>query len=287
MIPLSIVIGAITLGFLYALMAMGYSLINGIIHITNLAHGHIIIIGSYLLYLFIIQVGLNPIAAVLGTVSVAFVLGMIFDTALFKSVRASPEAILLVSVGLAVLIDQMMLIIWGPNQLTVPRFINFPIEIGGVSVDSQRLSSVIVVLVILSILWLFLKKSKQGTALRMVGDNRELAMLSGINVEKIFKLTAGLATALAACGGCLLAPLFGMIPETGWTYLIKSFAVVLLGGTGSLFGSMIGGLVLGSTETLFGFYISSAYEDVVFFVTILVVLSVRPSGLFGRRTERI
>lgn len=285
--PIIPIVAGMVLGLIYMLMSLGYSLIYGVMKIANLVHGGFVVIGSYLLYFFYTQLGVGPFVGMALTLLTAFLIGIVFEEYLIRPIRKVEVIVLSFTLAVAVLLEQLPLAIWGPWYLRVPSFTYTTIEVGGVIILGQQIISVFIVVAIVSALWVFLMKTKLGKAVRMVAEDPELALLSGINVENIYRLTYGVGTVLAASGGVLLAPLYGIFAPMEWTFLLKAFAIVMLGGMGSFGGAVIGALTLGLTESLFGVYVSSAYKDVIYYIVILLVLIVKPSGLLGKVVERV
>jgi branched-chain amino acid transport system permease protein len=279
---MQVILSGLLLGGIYALMAVGLSLTMGVMEIINLAHGVFYALGSFVIFSLITQAKINPFLALFITFVIIFFVGMICERLLVRPIRDSHMHVMIVTFSLAIFAEQCIHIGWGVLYLSIPPFIKGELKIGQVFLDYQRLLSFLIGMATIVVLAIALKKTKLGKATRMVQQDSEMAMILGINVDLISMVVYGLGAALAAAAGCLLAPLYLIFPAMGWTPLLVSFAIVILGGMGSIVGTVVGGLLFGLTMLLTSYYIASGMVNVVPFLAIIVVLLIRPRGIFGK-----
>ncbi|MCB2192587.1 MAG: branched-chain amino acid ABC transporter permease [Deltaproteobacteria bacterium] len=273
------------LGCNYSLIAIGLTIIFGILNIINLAHGEIYMLGAFVAYFLVTIVGLNFFVALVIAALAMGVVGVIVERVVFRPVRGKGEInYFIVSVGLLIFIENGALLLWGtePRSMSLPWASNL-IHLGEVIITSQRLITVGISLLIILGLHFFIKYSKMGKAMRATEQDHEGAMAVGIGINEVSMFTFGLGSALAGAAGALMGSLFVIQPMMGFSPLIKAFVIVVLGGLGSIMGAIVGGLILGMTEVLGAVYISSAYQEIYAFVILILVLSIRPRGLFGQR----
>lgn len=279
---LQILISGLLLGGIYALMGLGLSLTLGVMRIVNLAHGVFYALGSFVIYSFVVQAKVNSFLALLFTFIIIFFLGIVIERILLKPVRESEMNVMIVTFALAIFAEQCIRLGWGVMYRSTPPFFSGELKIGQLFLDYQRMLAFGIGMAIIIGLVIALKKTKLGKATRMVQQNYEMAMLLGINVNFVSMLVYGLGVGLAALAGCLLAPLYLIFPAMGWTPLLMSFAIVILGGMGSIMGTVIGGFLFGLTTLLTSYYISSGMVNVVPFLAMIITLLIRPGGFFGK-----
>lgn len=279
----------IVLGAIYGLSALGFTLVFGAARIVNFAYGEILMLGAFLTVSLAGALGLNFFVAMpVAMLGIALFSVVMFYVAL-RPVMRGPSAglqgelqVILVSLGLLYLLREAAVIIWGtaPRQLDmgVPGFL----EIGDVIMPNKRLVVVGIMLVLVVALYLLLYRTRIGKALRAIAQNREGAMAIGLNPDRIVAFVFAVSGALACAAGSLLGTLYAVDPGMGDPPLLKSFVIVIFGGLGSVPGAILGGLAIGLIETLAGAYISFAFKDVFTFVALILVLVLRPAGLFGR-----
>jgi branched-chain amino acid transport system permease protein len=277
-----VILSGFLLGGTYALMAVGLSLTLGVMHIINLAHGLFYTLGSFIIYTLVVQPKVNSFLALILTFIVVFLVGLIIERILIRPIRDSHLNVMIATFALAIFGEQCIHLGWGVKYLSAPPFIKGEFQIGQVILDYQRLLSFAIGMALVAILAIVLKKTKLGKATRMVQQDREMAMVLGINVNLISMVVFGLGAALAAAAGCLLAPLYLIFPAMGWNPLLISFAIVILGGMGSIGGTVIGGILFGLITLLTSYFISSGMVNVVPFLAIIATLLIRPSGFFGK-----
>ena len=277
-----IIYGLVSSG-VYALLAVGFSLIFGVARIANLSHTAFYMLAAYLIYSLTSAAGLNLYVAIILAIVIVTMLGTISYRLLIVRVRQHEATTLIVTIAMAVIIQEAILKGFGGQPQGVPKLISGSMEIFGVSVLNQQLLTLGVVILLLVATWAFLMKTKSGVAIRSTAQDREVANLMGIDVPRIEMLTMAISVGLAAIAGALVAPLVVLTPGMWAHPLVMVLAVVVLGGLGSLKGSLIGALVLGFTENLVVFLApSGAYlKTSVALAIMLIVILIKPEGLFG------
>jgi len=282
MINLEILVNGILLGGLYGLMASGFSLIYGVGKVVNLAYGHIFMVAVYMMYLMTVSWKLNFLVAFPLTLLITVFLGIGVQY-LLERVALSHLRVLFLSVGLATILENLLLAYFGGVYRFVPSPIPGLIDIGGIRLQTYWVITFASTLLIYVALSAIIASTYLGKSLRAVSQNEEASWLMGIDVRKIKILAGGIASALASIAATFILPIYPICPHMGWTYLLFGFAIVVLGGMGSILGTLMGGVILGMCELLFGYYISSGLRGILFFLTIVIVISIRPEGLLGKR----
>ena len=274
-------------GSIYALIALGYTMVYGIAKMINFAHGDIIMVGAYTLYIGIALLHLPVIAAMLLTAVVCSVLGVLIEKIAYKPLRnAPPLAVLITAIGMSYFLQSVALLIFSSTPIPFKSVITLEsVQVGSVNISGITIVTLAVTTVIMVALTLFINKTKAGSAMRAVSEDRGAAELMGINVNRTISMTFAIGSALAAVAGILyicqyqsLRPTLGALPG------IKAFVAAVLGGIGSVPGAMLGGIVLGLIESLSKAYISTELADAIVFGVLVVVLLVKPSGLLGKKT---
>ena len=279
-------INGLRTGSIYALIAIGYTMVYGIAKMINFAHGDIIMVGAYALYFSISVLGLPVPVALLLTVIVCSVLGVLIEKIAYKPLRkAQPLAVLITAIGMSFFLQSSSLLIFGstpiPFQSVIP---NENIKVGPVIISSITLVTLVVTAVAMILLTLFINKTKLGSAMRAVSEDKEAAELMGINVNSTISMTFAIGSALAAVAGILYISQYqSMKPTLGALPGIKAFVAAVLGGIGSIPGAMLGGILLGLIESVSKAYISTELADAIVFGVLIVVLLFRPSGLLGKK----
>jgi len=278
-------------GSIYALIALGYTMVYGIAKMINFAHGDIIMVGAYALYVAIVLLNMPVIAAVLFTITVCAVLGIVIEKVAYKPLRKAPVlAVLITAIGMSFLLQSVALLIFKANPIAFKSIINIkPVLIGNITISGITMVTLVVTFVCMVALTLFISKTKAGSAMRAVSEDKAAAELMGINVNKTISMTFAIGSALAAVAGILfvcqyqsLKPTLGALPG------IKAFVAAVLGGIGSVPGAMIGGILLGVIESISKAYISTELSDAIVFSVLVLVLLVKPSGLLGKnRIEKV
>ncbi len=277
------VIIGIQLGSQYVMVALGLTLIFGILDISHFAHGHLYMIGAYLLYMVMVLGGVNYWLALFICMAALALVGMLVERAVYRPLRGQPQInTFIAAIGLILMLETLVRGIQ-PKALSVPKPIDKTLSFGGISMEVQRLIVIIGAILLITALQLFIKRTRLGTATEAVAQDREGASLVGISVNRISALTFAVATALAAAAAVFMAPLAFISPEMGGVLILKAFVIVVIGGLGSIKGAIAGGYILGLLEALAIAYVSSAYKDVFAFAVLIVILAVRPTGLFRGR----
>lgn len=280
---LQTVLNGLLLGGIYALAALGLSLVFGIMDVVNLAHGHFLMVGGYVAVILLSLYGVTPLAGMFVAIAVLFVVGLAVQRAILSRVVGDGiERPILVLFGVALVLQNVGQYLLGSNaRSTELGFGLGAISLGSISLSSSRLVTFLVALLLVAVTWLLLHRTDVGRAIRATAQNRAAAQYVGIDTERVYVVTLGVGSALAGAAGALLSMLFPIDPFVGWSYLLKGFAVVVLGGVGSIGGTLVGGLVLGVSENVGALYIGGSYRDIVSFAIFLIVLLIRPEGLFG------
>jgi len=279
----AIIINGLTSSGVYALLAVGFSLIFGVARIINLAHTAFYMLAAYLIFTFASSLGLNLYLSVILSIIIVTVAGVFSYRLIIARVRQHETTILIVTIALTIIIQEFILMGYGGHFRGVPSMISGYATILGVKVTCQYLLTFGAVIVILLLIWVLLMKTRLGVAMRATAQDREVANLMGINVARIEMIAMAISVALAAIAGALVAPLFVLTPGMWMHPLVMVLAVVVLGGLGSLKGSLIGALILGFAETLVVFLVptGSFLKGAVALSIMIVVIMLRPSGLFG------
>ena len=280
---LDITISGLINGSVYALLAIGFSLIFGVARIVNIAHTAFYMLAAYFIYYGTHRLGLNPALCMLVAIALVTLIGLISYRLFIAPIREHEAAVLIATIALALVFQELMLIIFKGDFLGVPSLIEGYLVIFGVKVAYQQLLTFGVALLVLAAVWALLLKTRLGLAIRSTADDREVANLMGMNESRVAMMTMGVSVGLAAFSGAVIAPLTIVNPFMWMHPLIMMMAVVVLGGLGSLKGSFIGAYVLGFAESLVVFLIPmGAYlKDSVALSIMILVLLIRPEGLFG------
>jgi len=284
----SLFLYGIALGGIYALFGAGLSLIYGVQDLANFAQGSFLMLGAYIAYFTINLLTHEPLTAILISFLLIFALGIIIDILLLDRIRkTSGERWLvpgfIVTTGIMLIFDQLAFLGFGGQYRNVREFYPMILSIGGIRITFDRIFILIFTLCVFIALEVFIYKTKLGRAIRAVALNRDAANLMGINVSRIYAITFGLGVGLAAIAGSLILPIFSIYHKIGDETLTSAFSVVILGGCGSMVGALIGGLILGLLEAFTTYYIGSGLAKIFFFLLIIIVLMIRPTGMFGRR----
>ncbi|MDD3278357.1 MAG: branched-chain amino acid ABC transporter permease [Lachnospiraceae bacterium] len=288
---ISHLINGISLGSVYAIIALGYTMVYGIAKMLNFAHGDVIMIGAYVVFTSMTGMGLNPILSILLSMVVCTVLGVVIERIAYKPLRnaASPLAVLITAIGISYLLQNVALLLFGAGAKTFTNVVTFPsISLAGgkLTITGVTIVTILACIVIMVGLSLFVGKTKPGRAMQAVSEDRGAAQLMGVNVNGTIALTFAIGSALAAIAGVLLCSAYpSLTPYTGAMPGIKAFVAAVFGGIGSIPGAMIGGILLGIIELLSKAYISSQVADAIVFAVLIVVLLIKPTGLFGKNIQ--
>lgn len=285
---LSYLINGISLGSVYAIIALGYTMVYGIAKMLNFAHGDIIMVGGFTAFTVVSTMGGSSAAGILAAVVVCTVLGVTVERVAYRPLRgASPLAVLITAIGVSYLLQNVALLLFGSNARQFTSVVNVPalkLAGGELSISGVTLVTIGACIVIMIALTTFINKTKIGQAMLAVSEDRGAATLMGINVNGTIAVTFAIGSALAAIAGVLLCSAYpSLTPYTGSMPGIKAFVAAVFGGIGSIPGALIGGVLLGVIENLAKAYISSQLSDAIVFSVLIIVLSVRPTGILGRK----
>lgn len=277
------IINGIAIGGVYVLIALGLTTVFGILGIAHFAHGSVSMFGGYLTFFFVTGWGIPLLLAILISLLVGLVLGVLIELLAYRPVRdASHINAFIVALGLTMMVEGINLELFGHEQVVIPTDFSRVFNIGGVTIPELRLYVILAAAFLIAAMTIFVERTKTGQAIRAVAENRDAAILMGVNVKTIPLVVFAISTALGVCAGVMVGSLFAIAPGIGEGLVVKGFAVLILGGLGSIPGAVVGGLVLGITEALAAGFISSAYKDVIAFVVMIGVLLFRPQGLIGK-----
>lgn len=288
---ISYLINGLSLGSVYAIIALGYTMVYGIAKMLNFAHGDVIMIGAYVALMSMTQAGMPPAAAVVVAVVACTLLGMLIERVAYKPLRnaSSSLAVLITAIGVSYLLQNIALLVFGANAQTFPSVIKWSgISLAGgkLNISGETIVTIAACLIIMVVLVLFVQKSKPGQAMRAVSEDKGAAQLMGINVNGTIALTFAIGSALAAIAGVLLCSAYpSLTPYTGAMPGIKAFVAAVFGGIGSIPGAFIGGLLLGVIEIMGRAYTMSQLADAIVFAVLIVVLLVKPTGLLGKKIQ--
>ena len=283
---LSYLISGISLGSVYAIIALGYTMVYGIAKMLNFAHGDVIMVGGYVSLLTMTSLKLPIWAAILLAMVVCTVLGVLIEGLAYKPLRSAPSlAVLITAIGVSYFLQNSALLVWGANPKVYSPIIEGALKLfdGQLTITYVSMLTVCVCVVIMIALTIFTSKSKMGKAMRACSEDKAAAQLMGINVNKTISLTFAIGSALAAIAGVLLCSSYPTLqPTTGSMPGIKAFTAAVFGGIGSIPGAFLGGILLGIIESLAKAYISTQLANSVVFAVLIIVLLVRPAGLLGK-----
>lgn len=288
---LSYLINGISLGSVYAIIALGYTMVYGIAKMLNFAHGDVIMVGGYIALTVMMNSGAHPVIAVLAAIVVCTVLGVVIERVAYRPLRnaASPLAVLITAIGVSYLLQNVVLLIFGSSPKSFQSVITLPdlkLAGGSLVITAETIVTIVSCIVIMVCLLTFINKSKPGQAMLAVAEDKGAAQLMGINVNRTIALTFAIGSGLAAVAGVLLCSSYpSLSPYTGSMPGIKAFVAAVFGGIGSIPGALIGGILLGVIEILGKAYISSQLADAIVFAVLIVVLLVKPTGLFGKNIQ--
>ncbi|MGI6079966.1 MAG: branched-chain amino acid ABC transporter permease [Candidatus Avilachnospira sp.] len=287
---ISYFINGISLGSVYAIIALGYTMVYGIAKMLNFAHGDIIMVGGFTTYVITSSMGMSPAVGILSAVVVCTVLGVAIERIAYKPLRgASSLSVLITAIGVSYFLQNAALIIFGADTKSFQSVINVPALTfgdGAVTVSGVTIVTVLSCIVILILLTTFINRTKTGQAMLAVSEDKGAATLMGINVNRTIAVTFAIGSALAAIAGVLLCSAYPTLSSTtGAMPGIKAFVAAVFGGIGSIPGAMIGGIVLGVIENLSKAYISSQLSDAIVFSVLIIVLLVKPTGLMGKQIQ--
>lgn len=281
-------INGVSLGSIYAVIALGYTMVYGIAKMLNFAHGDVIMVGAYIVFALTSYAGVNPYLALVISMAACTLLGMAIERFAYKPLRgASPLAVLITAIGVSYFLQNMALLIFGSQAKSFTSIVKLPaltLADGKITISAETIVTIIVSLIIMVSLTLFVNKTKPGRAMLAVSEDKGAAQLMGVNVNATISLTFAIGSGLAAVAGVLLCSAYPTLSsQTGAMPGIKAFVAAVLGGIGSIPGAVIGGVLIGVIEILSRSYISSQMADAIVFVVLIIVLLVKPTGILGKK----
>ncbi len=281
------VLNGLTMGAIYALVALGLTLIYGVLHIINFAHGSLLMLALYAVYFLHFHLGLDPYLAIPIVLPLFFALGYALQRGLIAPMSGGTEQnVLLLTLALSMIIDNLALYFWTSNT----RSIDIPyaydtVEFLGAYLPLGRVIAFFAALAAAPVLWLFMARTRTGAAIRAVAIEKRGAEIVGIDVNHTYAICFGIGTACVALAACLLLPTFYVTPQVGYTFVLVAFTTVVLGGMGSLPGALVAGLLLGVIESLCGLFLGESLGQIGIFTAFILILLFKPSGLLGRRAK--
>lgn len=281
---LQLIISGLLMGGVYSLIALGLSLIFGVMKVINFAHGEMMVWGMYVAYSILLWTGIDPFISFIASAGVLFVFGYVLQRLVVNRIIEFPEAMQVIPlIGAALIFENGARLIWGPDYRSpASRFALSSIWIGEIMIDVPRLLAFLIALLIAALVFLFLKYSDTGKTIRSSADNRLGALLVGADVNRVYAVCFGIGMACVGAAGALLIPLMPISPHIGASFTMISFIIVILGGMGSLVGAVVGGLIVGVAESVATIFLPSSLKQIVSFSLMVLILLFKPKGLFGR-----
>jgi branched-chain amino acid transport system permease protein len=274
-------------GCIYILLATGLNIIFGVMKLVNFAHGQLLMIGAYIAFTVTTALGLNAYIAMLVAMGAVALIGIGVERLTFRKVLGTDKLNeIFVSLGLIYVFENAADLLWGNTPQQIPSPLEgMQLSLGGVNIRYDILLAILIVIVILVALFLLLKKTKIGLAMRATSQKSTASMLMGVNIEKVYLITFALGAALAGASGALYGIIFNFSPTIGALPTIKAFAIIIIGGLGSIPGAVIGGLLYGIAENTAVYFLGATWQDAIAFTLLIVVLAIRPTGIFGEKGE--
>ncbi len=282
-ILLQLVVNGLLLGGMYAIVSVGLTLIFGVIRVANFAHGELLMIGMYAVYLLNKYLGLHPYVAAGPVIVLLFIIGAAIQRFIIQPLlNSDPEIQIFATVGLSTALMNLALLLFGANMVSVGATgLREGLKVGPVQLIYANIVMFFMAVLLVIGLNLFLTRTYMGRAIRATSQNRFAAPLMGINVKKVYILTFGIGAACVGLAAALVSPTYPAFPTIGTYFVLTAFVVVVLGGMGSLYGAFAGSMIIGVVDSLSGFYIAPNLREVVYFLIFIVILVARPTGLFG------
>ena len=283
-------INGLSIGSVYAIIALGYTMVYGIAKMLNFAHGDVIMVGAYISYSVMVYMGMDPIVGILVAIVVCTLLGVLIEGLAYKPLRGTPSlAVLITAIGVSYFLQNAAQLIWGTTQKTYSSVVPFePLHLfdGQLLITGETMVTILTSALVMIGLTLFTNRTRMGKAMRAVSEDRDAAQLMGINVNQTISVTFAIGSALAAVAGVLLCSASPALrPTTGSMPGIRAFTAAVFGGIGSIPGAMLGGLLLGIIEELCKGLISTQFSDAIVFGVLIIVLLVKPTGLLGKQVQ--
>lgn len=277
-------VNGLAIGSVYVLIALGLTVVFGILGIAHFAHGSVAMFGGYLTFILGERFGLPFFAAMALAMVAGAVVGLVIERLAYRPVRDAPHInAFIIALGLTMMIEGLNLLTFGADQVVIQTPYRGVINLGGVVLSELRLLVILTACVLVGVIALLMSRTKTGKSVRAVAQNRHAAVLMGVNVNLVSLVVFAISSSLGVAAGALIGALLAIAPGVGEGLAVKGFAVLILGGLGSIPGAIVGGLILGVSEAMAAGFISSAYKDVIAFLVMIVVLLFRPEGLLGKR----
>ena len=277
---LQCLLNGLSMGLTYALMALGLTLIFGMMHIVNFAHGELLMLGAFCMYYLYGPLGINYFLGFILTIVILGFFGILLERIIFRPISGQVRPQIVGSLGVSLVLMNLGYVVFGLKSKSVPSVIPGVTQVFGAFIAKERLMTMGFSLVLMGVLYVLLNKTRVGRAMRAVQQNPEAAALQGVNIDRINALGWGLATALAAAGGGLLAPIFSIHPAMGYRPVCLAFVIVIIGGLGSIPGAFFGALIIGLVESLVGTLLGSEFAWGSIFLLAILMILFRPQGLF-------
>jgi branched-chain amino acid transport system permease protein len=278
------ILNGLAIGSVYTLVALGLTVVFGILGIAHFAHGSLAMFGGYLTFVFSTSMGLSFFASIALAMPVGALMGMLIERLAYRPVRDAPHInAFIIALGLTMMLEGSNLLLFGADQVIIQTPYQQVFDFGGIFVAQLRMVVIVTAITLVAVVTLLLLKTKTGKSVRAVAQNRHAAVLMGVNVNFVSSVVFAISSALGVAAGALIGALLALAPGVGESFAVKGFAVLILGGLGSLPGAILGGLVLGVSESLAAGFLSSAYKDVISFLIMILVLLVMPQGLMGKK----
>lgn len=280
---IQLLINGLLLGGMYAIISIGLTLIFGVIRVVNFAHGELLMVAMYLVYLFTKHMGMHPYVTAGPAIVILFIAGMAIQRFIIQPLlNADPEIQIFATVGLSTALMNLALLVFGANMFSVSApALRRSLFIGDISILVANIVMFATSIVLVILLHFFLSRTYFGRAIRATSQNRYAAPLMGINVNRVYVMTFGIGSACVALAAALVMPVYTVFPTIGTYFVLTAFVIVVLGGMGSIFGAFIGAMIIGIIDSLSGYYIAPDLKEVVYFVIFIAILIFRPTGLFG------
>ena len=280
---IQILLNGLLLGGMYSIISVGLTMIFGVVRVTNFAHGELLMVGMYAVYLLVNALGIHPFLTAAPVVCLLFLVGVCFQYFIIHPLLdAEPEIQIFATVGVSTALMNLALLIFGANMLPirVPS-LRQPINLGDITLINGNIIMFVCAVCLIFCLHLFLSHTHFGRAIRATAQNRSAAQLMGVNIKLVYLITFGIGSACTGVAAVLIMPFYAVFPTIGTYFVLTAFVTVVMGGMGSLLGAFVGALIIGVVDTLSGYYIAPDLKEVVYFIIFIFILVVRPTGLFG------
>jgi branched-chain amino acid transport system permease protein len=283
------VVSGLVMGSVYALAAVGLTIIFGVLRVVNFAHGEFLMLGAYSTFFLVNYLGVDPYFLLPVTFVLFFTFGVLVQRTLIRWAPPDPSIVLVILVGLMLILQNGALMLWKSDFRTLhTAYLNLTLQLPvlGIRINAGKIGAMVISLIAFALLAIFLNRTTIGIAMRALAQDREAARMVGINTQRLDAVSFGLGVGVAAVAGNALVVFFPIFPLVGIQFILKSFVIVVLGGMGSILGSLVGGLLIGVVESISGTYLPSGWENFVVYALFVLVLLLRPQGLFGKVTTR-